>query len=83
MYALINVCIKFMHLYAIDQFMQIIQHAIDKRYGVYNLQDKCSNVFNAACGIRCHPGYRMVGSSVRLCQENGQWSGTDTKCVGE
>ncbi|XP_062536901.1 sushi, von Willebrand factor type A, EGF and pentraxin domain-containing protein 1-like [Armigeres subalbatus] len=41
----------------------------------------CSQVLNAACGTRCQPGYQLVGDSIRLCQENGVWSGNDPKCV--
>uniref|UniRef100_A0A1B0CMR2 Sushi, von Willebrand factor type A, EGF and pentraxin domain-containing protein 1 n=2 Tax=Lutzomyia longipalpis TaxID=7200 RepID=A0A1B0CMR2_LUTLO len=35
----------------------------------------CGNVLNAACGARCKSGYQLVGSSIRLCQQNGTWSG--------
>ncbi|XP_066535669.1 fibulin-7 [Hoplias malabaricus] len=28
----------------------------------------------------CSPGYRMVGSGTRVCQENGNWSGVNTLC---
>ncbi|XP_026284194.1 sushi, von Willebrand factor type A, EGF and pentraxin domain-containing protein 1 isoform X1 [Frankliniella occidentalis] len=41
----------------------------------------CQNVFNAACGMRCKPGYTLHGSSIRLCQETGTWSGKAPKCV--
>ncbi|XP_065089093.1 sushi, von Willebrand factor type A, EGF and pentraxin domain-containing protein 1-like [Ochlerotatus camptorhynchus] len=41
----------------------------------------CSQVLNAACGTRCQSGYQLVGDSIRLCQENGIWSGNDPKCV--
>uniref|UniRef100_A0A182QJ86 Sushi, von Willebrand factor type A, EGF and pentraxin domain-containing protein 1 n=1 Tax=Anopheles farauti TaxID=69004 RepID=A0A182QJ86_9DIPT len=41
----------------------------------------CSQVLNAACGTRCRPGYELTGSSIRLCQENGEWSGTEAKCT--
>ncbi|XP_013383226.1 sushi, von Willebrand factor type A, EGF and pentraxin domain-containing protein 1 [Lingula anatina] len=46
----------------------------------YFVKGQCSNEFNAACGGRCAPGYQMLGSSVRLCQEDGTWSGTDISC---
>ena len=44
---------------------------------------KCENVVNAACGVGCGPGYRLVaGSSIRLCQEDGTWTGTEVVCEG-
>ena len=46
----------------------------------YFVNRKCENLFNAACGVRCKPGYRRIGSSVRLCQDNATWSGSHTFC---
>ena len=43
----------------------------------------CGQVLNAACGIRCKSGYQLVGSSIRLCQEFGVWSGNTAQCVCE
>ncbi|XP_055850418.1 sushi, von Willebrand factor type A, EGF and pentraxin domain-containing protein 1-like, partial [Episyrphus balteatus] len=40
-----------------------------------------ANVLNAANGVRCKSGYHLLGSSLRLCQENGTWSGTEAQCV--
>ena len=48
----------------------------------YFVQDSCRNVFNAACGVKCKPGYKLVGSSVRICGHNGVWSGEPVKCEG-
>ncbi|XP_032094420.1 sushi domain-containing protein 2 [Thamnophis elegans] len=31
--------------------------------------------------FRCHPGYSLVGSVNRRCQEDGTWSGTPSSCV--
>lgn len=46
------------------------------------VQNVCNNYFNAACGIRCKAGFDLVGSSIRLCQSNGQWSGSEATCRG-
>ncbi|XP_072848120.2 sushi, von Willebrand factor type A, EGF and pentraxin domain-containing protein 1 isoform X1 [Pogona vitticeps] len=46
----------------------------------YFIQNVCNNYFNAACGIRCKTGFDLVGSSIRLCQPNGLWSGSETTC---
>lgn len=41
----------------------------------------CDRVLNTACGARCKSGYQLLGSSIRLCLENGTWSGVEAKCV--
>ncbi|XP_067409310.1 sushi, von Willebrand factor type A, EGF and pentraxin domain-containing protein 1 isoform X1 [Emydura macquarii macquarii] len=46
----------------------------------YFIQNICNNYFNAACGIRCKAGFDLVGSSIRLCQPNGLWSGSEATC---
>ncbi|XP_052833673.1 sushi, von Willebrand factor type A, EGF and pentraxin domain-containing protein 1 [Octopus bimaculoides] len=46
----------------------------------YFVNNKCSNDFNAACGTRCEPGYYLKGDSVRICQEDGEWSGNASEC---
>ncbi|XP_015174373.1 PREDICTED: sushi, von Willebrand factor type A, EGF and pentraxin domain-containing protein 1-like isoform X2 [Polistes dominula] len=40
----------------------------------------CSNVVNAACGIRCKIGFQLTGDSIRLCGKNGIWSGNEAQC---
>ena len=49
----------------------------------YFVNDKCKSVFNAACGLRCKPGYDLQGSGLRICREDGTWSGTDTSCISK
>uniref|UniRef100_A0A8C8CUC4 Sushi, von Willebrand factor type A, EGF and pentraxin domain-containing protein 1 n=1 Tax=Oncorhynchus tshawytscha TaxID=74940 RepID=A0A8C8CUC4_ONCTS len=44
------------------------------------IQNVCNNQFNAACGVRCQPGYDLQGSSIRLCQPDGTWSGSPPSC---
>ncbi|XP_063042299.1 sushi, von Willebrand factor type A, EGF and pentraxin domain-containing protein 1 isoform X3 [Engraulis encrasicolus] len=44
------------------------------------IQGQCNNQFNAACGVRCKAGYELQGSSIRLCQPDGTWSGVDGSC---
>lgn len=49
----------------------------------YFVNDYCDSVFNAACGIKCKPGYELRGNSLRICQENGVWSGEEAECVSK
>ncbi|XP_042183095.1 sushi, von Willebrand factor type A, EGF and pentraxin domain-containing protein 1 isoform X4 [Oncorhynchus tshawytscha] len=44
------------------------------------IHNVCNNQFNAACGVRCQPGYDRQGSGIRLCQPNGTWSGSPPSC---
>ncbi|XP_028660616.2 LOW QUALITY PROTEIN: sushi, von Willebrand factor type A, EGF and pentraxin domain-containing protein 1 [Erpetoichthys calabaricus] len=46
----------------------------------YFIQNVCNNHFNAACGIRCKAGFDLIGSSIRLCQPSGEWSGSEATC---
>lgn len=48
----------------------------------YFIQNTCNNHFNAACGVRCHPGFDLVGSSILLCLPTGLWSGSESSCRG-
>ena len=32
--------------------------------------------------FKCNAGFRLRGSSVRACQENGRWSGAKAMCQG-
>ena len=33
------------------------------------------------CTFTCDDGYQSAGSSIRTCQDDGNWSGTDTTCI--
>ncbi|XP_028329615.1 sushi, von Willebrand factor type A, EGF and pentraxin domain-containing protein 1 isoform X2 [Gouania willdenowi] len=44
------------------------------------VQNVCNNHFDAACGVRCLPGFNLQGTSIRLCQADGSWSGTPASC---
>ncbi|XP_052500473.1 sushi, von Willebrand factor type A, EGF and pentraxin domain-containing protein 1 [Budorcas taxicolor] len=46
----------------------------------YFIRNTCNNHFNAACGVRCHPGFDLVGSSIFLCLPSGLWSGSESSC---
>lgn len=34
------------------------------------------------CHIQCFPGYKIQGDTLRICQKNSTWSGTDAICKG-
>lgn len=51
----------------------------DNGYFVHSTS--CLNTVNTACGARCNSGYQLIGSSIRLCQEDGFWTGNKTECV--
>lgn len=46
----------------------------------YFVSTSCTSNVNSACGARCMSGYQLIGSSIRLCQEDGTWSGQETVC---
>ncbi|XP_072114251.1 sushi, von Willebrand factor type A, EGF and pentraxin domain-containing protein 1 [Mobula birostris] len=65
----------------VGQVCQVVQcPALQPPRNGYFIQNTCNNRYNSACGIRCKLGFEVVGTHVRLCQSNGQWSGSDTKC---
>uniref|UniRef100_A0A8B9HXL3 Sushi, von Willebrand factor type A, EGF and pentraxin domain-containing protein 1 n=1 Tax=Astyanax mexicanus TaxID=7994 RepID=A0A8B9HXL3_ASTMX len=45
------------------------------------IQNVCNNQYNSACGVRCMPGFELQGSSIRLCQADGTWSGAPPICT--
>ena len=40
--------------------------------GVHSYEDICS--------FTCNTDYELTGSTQRICQSNGSWSGTDVLC---
>ncbi|XP_076997754.1 sushi, von Willebrand factor type A, EGF and pentraxin domain-containing protein 1 isoform X2 [Tamandua tetradactyla] len=46
----------------------------------YFVRNICNNHFNAACGVQCHPGFDLVGSSIFLCLPTGLWSASESYC---
>ncbi|KAK4887668.1 hypothetical protein RN001_003939 [Aquatica leii] len=48
--------------------------------GYFVRRKECGNVLNNACGVRCEVGFSLIGSSIRLCQMNGTWSGDAPSC---
>ena len=41
-----------------------------------------STVFPNNVLFKCDPGFNLKGSSTRMCQANGTWSGLAALCVG-
>ena len=36
------------------------------------------------CSFTCNTGYELTGSDTRTCQNDGRWSGSESKCrIGE
>ena len=48
-------------------------------YGRF-LQGPCSNSAGSRCYLTCDPGFDVVGSCFRVCN-NGRWSGTEMICA--
>lgn len=47
------------------------------------IQNVCNNHYDAACGVKCQPGFDLHGTGIRLCQADGTWSGSPASCRGE
>ena len=41
------------------------------------------NMVDDTVAIECFENFILMGSAVRRCQQNGQWSGAVTKCIGK
>ncbi|XP_035004472.2 sushi, von Willebrand factor type A, EGF and pentraxin domain-containing protein 1 isoform X1 [Hippoglossus stenolepis] len=44
------------------------------------IHNVCNNHFEAACGVRCQTDFDLQGTNIRLCQEDGTWSGSPATC---
>ena len=41
------------------------------------------NTFGLQANYSCSEGYVLNGNSTRMCQSDGQWSGSEATCEGE
>ena len=50
--------------------------------GMFNcsLGDDRGPSYEDTCSFTCNTGYELTGSDTRTCQNNGNWSGTNTVC---
>ena len=39
--------------------------------------------YQSSVSYFCNPGFKLIGSTKRVCQADGQWSGQSTSCVSE
>lgn len=53
--------------------------------GVPPGSSRAGNMFNIDDKVtyRCESPLTLIGSKVRVCQDGGQWSGTEPQCYGE
>ena len=33
------------------------------------------------CTVKCKTGYQLMGSSMRICGDDGSWNGTNATCI--
>ena len=54
----------------------------DPNNGVINclLGDDGVSSYGDTCSFTCDNGYELTGSDTRICQSNGNWSGSDATC---
>ena len=38
--------------------------------------------YNDNCSFTCNDGYVLIGSEIRFCQINGNWTDNKTQCIG-
>ncbi|XP_056156472.1 LOW QUALITY PROTEIN: sushi, von Willebrand factor type A, EGF and pentraxin domain-containing protein 1 [Lampris incognitus] len=44
------------------------------------IHNVCNSQYEAACGVKCQPGFDLQGTGIRVCQADGTWSGTPPSC---
>ncbi|XP_061133183.1 sushi, von Willebrand factor type A, EGF and pentraxin domain-containing protein 1 isoform X1 [Syngnathus typhle] len=44
------------------------------------IQNVCNNHYDAACGVKCQPGFDLHGTGIRLCRADATWSGSPASC---
>lgn len=48
---------------------------------VNGMKEGTTYLQSAKVRLSCDDGYTLRGSAERICQDNGQWSGEETRCV--
>ena len=47
------------------------------------MNTSCSRLPEDSCEFACERGYDLIGSSMRRCNTDGKWTGTQPRCDGE
>ena len=47
------------------------------------LSYKNGTLFGDRAEYQCDPGYNLTGNAIRVCRENGLWSGSEPYCRGK
>lgn len=42
-----------------------------------------SFIYQSEVSFSCNPPFILVGSSTRICQADGTWSGSSPRCIGK
>ena len=50
--------------------------------GRVRFEPTMTTTFNSRAIYSCDPGYSRSGSSLRICEDNGEWSGNAPICLG-
>ena len=49
----------------------------------YGTRQGSGTGYGSSVSFSCNSGYGLVGSTQRLCEQNGIWSGQQPRCVRE